>query len=56
VASAPKTAFWETLGDSVLDRLVAESERSSPDLQAAAARIREASANRLTAALDFARL
>lgn len=54
VASAPKTAFWETLGDSVLDRLVAESERSSPDLQAAAARIREASANRLSAALDFA--
>ncbi len=54
VAPAPKAAFWEALGDTVLDRLVAESQRGSPDLQAATARIREASANRLFAALDFA--
>ena len=54
VAPAPRTAFWETLGDSVLDRLVAESGRTSPDLLAAEARIRQASANRLSSALDFA--
>jgi NodT family efflux transporter outer membrane factor (OMF) lipoprotein len=53
-AAVPRTAFWETLGDSTLLRLVAEAGRASPDVLAAEARIRGARAARLSATLDFA--
>lgn len=47
-------APWQQLGDTTLSRLVDEVLRANPDVQAAAARVRGARANRLNAALDFA--
>ena len=42
---APGTAFWETLGDTTLGRLVGEALRANHDIRAAAARVREARAS-----------
>jgi NodT family efflux transporter outer membrane factor (OMF) lipoprotein len=53
-AGAPRTAFWETLGDSTLTRLVSEGLSSNHDIRAAAARVREARANRRETTFDLA--
>jgi NodT family efflux transporter outer membrane factor (OMF) lipoprotein len=46
-------AFWESLGDSTLARLVREALQANYDIRAAAARVNEARAERLEARLDF---
>ncbi len=46
-------AFWESLGDSTLARLVSEALRANHDVRAAGARVREARAQRLEARLDL---
>jgi NodT family efflux transporter outer membrane factor (OMF) lipoprotein len=51
---APPVAFWRTLGDTTLQRLVGEVVKSNDDVIAARARLRGARASRLQAALDFA--
>jgi len=51
---APPVAFWRTLGDTTLERLVGEVVKSNHDVVAARARLRGARASRLQAALDFA--
>ena len=48
-----QAAFWRTLGDSTLDRLMDELRRANLDVQAAAARVRGARAARTAAALDL---
>jgi NodT family efflux transporter outer membrane factor (OMF) lipoprotein len=57
-APAPVTpsaaAFWETLGDSTLDRLVAQGLEANYDIVAAAARVKGARAERTLAKLDLA--
>jgi multidrug efflux system outer membrane protein len=50
----PSVAFWRTLGDTTLQRLVGEVVKSNDDVIAARARLRGARAARLDAALDFA--
>jgi NodT family efflux transporter outer membrane factor (OMF) lipoprotein len=50
----PSVAFWKTLGDTTLVRLVGEVVKSNHDVVAARARLRGARASRLQAALDFA--
>src|SRR2546427_550653 len=50
----PSVAFWKTLGDTTLVRLVGEVVKSNHDVVAARARLRGARAARLQAALDFA--
>src|SRR5437667_203293 len=50
----PSAAFWKTLGDTTLVRLVGEVVKSNHDVVAARARLRGARASRLQAALDFA--
>jgi len=47
-------AFWKTLGDTTLERLVGEVVKSNHDVLAARARLRGARASRTQAALDFA--
>src|SRR6266850_8419456 len=51
---APPVAFWRTLGDTTLIRLVGEVVKSNHDVVAGRARLRGARASRLQAALDFA--
>ena len=54
-AGAPsRAAFWETLGDTTLTRLVREGLAANHDVRVAAARVRGARAARLETALDFA--
>lgn len=48
------TAFWRSLGDTTLDRLMAELLRANLDVRAAAARLRGARAARADARLDLA--
>ncbi|HKC38627.1 MAG TPA: TolC family protein, partial [Gemmatimonadales bacterium] len=50
----PPIAFWKTLGDTTLARLVAEVVKSNQDVAAARARLGGSRASRLQAALDFA--
>jgi multidrug efflux system outer membrane protein len=50
---ADQSAYWRTLGDSTLDRLIAEVLQANLDVRAAAARVRGARAARTEAALDF---
>ena len=50
----PPIAFWKTLGDTTLVRLVGEVVKSNPDVVAGRARLRGSRAARLQAALDFA--
>ncbi|MGE5801712.1 MAG: TolC family protein [Gemmatimonadota bacterium] len=52
--SAPPIAFWKTLGDTTLERLVGEVVKSNHDVVAAEARLRGARAARTQTALDFA--
>ncbi len=52
-APAPLT-LWQRLGDTTLARLTAEALRANRDVQVAAARIGQARAARLNAALDLA--
>jgi outer membrane protein, multidrug efflux system len=52
--SAPPIAFWTTLGDTTLERLVGEVVKSSHVVVAAEARLRGARAARTQTALDFA--
>jgi outer membrane protein, multidrug efflux system len=47
-------AFWETLGDTTLERLIGQALRSNLDLQAVAARVDGARADRFQTALDLA--
>jgi NodT family efflux transporter outer membrane factor (OMF) lipoprotein len=55
VGGAPvdQAAYWRTLGDTTLDRLVAEVVHANLDVRSAAARVRGARAARAEAALDF---
>jgi NodT family efflux transporter outer membrane factor (OMF) lipoprotein len=53
-AGQQPTTFWAALGDTTLQRLVAEALRTGHDVQAAEARVRGARAARTTAALDLA--
>jgi NodT family efflux transporter outer membrane factor (OMF) lipoprotein len=46
-------AFWRQLGDSTLDRLMAEALRANQDVRAAEARVRGARAARLDATLNL---
>lgn len=50
----PPVAFWETFGDSTLQRLIGAAVGSNQDVWAARARLRGARAARFDAALDFA--
>jgi outer membrane protein, multidrug efflux system len=52
--STKPSAYWQVLGDTTLDRLLAQALRANLDVQSAEARIRGARANRLEAALDLA--
>ena len=52
--STPPLAFWKTLGDTTLERLVGEVVKSNHDVVAAEARLRGARAARTQTALDFA--
>lgn len=47
-------AFWQTLGDPTLERLVVRALEANHDLRAAEARVREANATRVQATLDLA--
>ncbi len=49
-----ETGYWQSLGDSTLSRLINEMVRSSPDMQAAEARVRGARASRSRSLLDLA--
>jgi outer membrane protein TolC len=49
----PQVAFWEVLGDPVLDRLMEQALSGSPELRAASARREGAGASRLGAALEL---
>lgn len=51
---AEETAFWQRLGDSTLVRLTGAALAANHDIEAAAARVRQARAARLQAGLDFA--
>src|SRR5258705_11513508 len=51
---APPVAFWKTLGDTTLVRLVDDGVKSNHDLVAGRARLRGSRASRDQAALDFA--
>jgi len=51
---APPVAFWKTLGDTTLVRLVDDVVKSNHDLVAGRARLRGSRASRVQAALDFA--
>jgi NodT family efflux transporter outer membrane factor (OMF) lipoprotein len=51
--AASASGFWEALGDTTLVRLLAEAERGSFDVRAAAARVEGAGASRLSATLDL---
>ncbi len=55
VAAAPvsRTAFWETLGDSALVRLIVQGLEANHDVRAAAARVRGARAERSLTAFDL---
>src|SRR5260370_16079634 len=46
--------YWQSLGDTTLDRLIAEALRANYDVRAAEARVRGARAVRLSAALFLA--
>lgn len=50
----PPVAFWETLGDTALERLIGAALEANRDLRVAHARVRGARAARLDAALDLA--
>ena len=52
-APAGQSAYWRTLGDTALDRLIGEVIQANLDVRAAAARVRGARAARSEAALDF---
>ncbi len=52
--AAPRTAFWEALGDTTLTRLVSEGLAANPNVRVAEARVSGARAARLSSALDFA--
>jgi multidrug efflux system outer membrane protein len=52
--TAPEADYWRELGDTTLDRLVAELEQANLDVRAAEARVRGARAARLESALDLA--
>jgi outer membrane protein TolC len=53
-AAASRIAFWETLGDTTLSRLVAEGLAANHDIRAAEARVRGARAARRSTAFDLA--
>ena len=52
-AETSAAAFWETLGDTTLNRLVAQGLEANLDIHAAAARVRGARAERTLAKLDL---
>jgi NodT family efflux transporter outer membrane factor (OMF) lipoprotein len=52
-AQPGQSAYWRTLGDTTLDRLIGEVIQANLDVRAAAARVRGARAARTEAALDF---
>jgi NodT family efflux transporter outer membrane factor (OMF) lipoprotein len=49
-----RTTFWKTLGDSTLERLIGRALQANRDLLAVEARVNEARAIRVEAALDLA--
>ena len=54
VGTVDQASYWRALGDTTLDRLMAELVRANLDVQAAAARVRGARAARSEAAFDLA--
>jgi NodT family efflux transporter outer membrane factor (OMF) lipoprotein len=52
-APAAGTTFWEVLGDTTLERLVAQALAQNPDLRAAEARLQASWAARTAAAFDL---
>jgi multidrug efflux system outer membrane protein len=51
---AAPTAFWQALQDTTLERLIGRALEANHDLRAVEARVREARATRVNAALDLA--
>jgi outer membrane protein TolC len=54
VEQATELNFWQQLGDTTLNRLIAEVQRANLDVRAAEARVSGARSNRTYAALDLA--
>ncbi|HEV8124321.1 MAG TPA: efflux transporter outer membrane subunit [Gemmatimonadales bacterium] len=54
VEQATELNFWQQLGDTTLNRLIAEVQRANLDVRAAEARVSGARSNRTRAALDLA--
>jgi multidrug efflux system outer membrane protein len=53
-STVDQTVYWRALGDTTLDRLIAEALQTNLDVQAAMARVRGARAARTESALDLA--
>jgi NodT family efflux transporter outer membrane factor (OMF) lipoprotein len=54
IREAPRTAFWDQTGDSILTRLIREGLAAGYDVRVAQARVRGARAARLLSVLDLA--
>src|SRR5213592_947363 len=52
-AQAPRSDYWEQLGDTTLNRLIAEVVRANQDVQAAEARVRATRSERVRTLLDL---
>src|SRR5881397_2941700 len=52
-APPPRSDYWEQLGDTTLNRLIAEVVRANQDVQAAEARVRATRSERVRALLDL---
>src|SRR2546425_1263120 len=50
---APRSDYWEQLGDTTLNRLIAEVARANQDVQAAEARVRATRSERVRTLLDL---
>src|SRR5206468_2721702 len=52
-APPPRSDYWEQLGDTTLNRLIAEVARANQDIQAAEARVRATRSERVRTLLDL---
>ncbi|PYO71885.1 MAG: hypothetical protein DMD64_13180, partial [Gemmatimonadetes bacterium] len=52
-APPPRSDYWEQLGDTTLNRLIAEVVRANQDVQAAEARVRATRSERVRTLLDL---
>ena len=53
VHQAPRSTYWEQLGDTTLNRLIADLVRANQDVQAAEARVRATRSERVRTLLDL---